>query len=222
VLAVALTAVMMTTPVRLTRAQAMAAPAADSSVMTDALTAIQPTLGGVNQAVSSVEVRRWKVPGDVKDTTTSDIQSIQRDLSSTLPGLVSQAQANPGAVAPAFAVYRNIDALYDVLLRVTETATLAGSQQEASKLESARADLQTRRSQLGNAILTTATTQDTNVVQLRASLEAAKQTAAAAQAVPKKIVVNDGPESTPVKTTHRKKPAAKPATATPAAATTPQ
>jgi hypothetical protein len=173
-----------------------------------------PTLSGVNLAVSGVDVHRWKVPGEVKDTTTSDIQSIQRDLSGTLPSLVSQAQAAPGAIAPAFAVFRNLDALYDVLLRVTETATLAGSQQEAAHLESARAELQTRRSQLGTALQATAASQDTSVVQLRTALQTARQTAASTQAAPKKIVVNDGPDVTPAKTVHKKKPttpAAKPA-----------
>ena len=38
------------------------------------------------------------------------------------------ATANgPAALSPAFAVFRNLDALYDVMLRVTETAGLAGS-----------------------------------------------------------------------------------------------
>ena len=42
---------------------------------------------------------------------------MQRDLTSTLPGLLTQAEASGPAVAlPAFAVFRNLDALYDVLL----------------------------------------------------------------------------------------------------------
>jgi hypothetical protein len=162
-------------------------------------------------AVTSVEVHRWKVPGDVKDTTTADIQSIVRDLASTLPGLVAQAQASPASIAPAFAVYRNIDALYDVLLRVTETATLAGSQQEAQRLESARADLQTRRSQLGNALLSSATTQDLNVVQLKNSLAQMSRPAVSAPDAPKKIIVTDGPATASSRASHKKK-SSKPAT----------
>ncbi len=204
-----------------TLAQAPVPPGADVSAMSDALNALQPTLSGVNLAVTSVEVHRWKVPGDVKDTTNSDIQSIVRDLSSTLPGLVSQAQATPASIAPAFAVYRNIDALYDVLLRVTETATLAGSQQEAGRLESARADLQTRRSQLGNALLSSAVAQDSNVVQLKTSLATmSRLTTPATADGPRKIVVNDGPAPSAAKTTHKKKtikPASSSSSAAPAA-----
>jgi hypothetical protein len=195
------------------------APAnATSSVLADALGSLQPTMTSVNSALASVDVHRWKVPGDVKDQTASDIQSIQRDIDGSLPGLISQAQASPSAVGPSFAVFRNIDALYDVLLRVTETATLAGSEQEANHLESARADLQTRRRQLGDALLSSATAQDATVTQLRASLDAARQSAnPAATAGPKKVVVDDGPAGA-TKPAHKKKvvkpstPAAAPAT----------
>jgi len=192
---------------------ASAAPTADAAAneaaLKDALSALQPTLAEVSSAVSNVELRRWKAPGEVKDTTASDIQSIQKDLNGTLPGLVTSAQGASGAVAPAFAVFRNIDALYDVMLRVTETATLAGSQQEAGRLEAARADLQTRRRQLGDALMNTAAAQDTNVIQLRSSLAAFRSAAAAptTPGTPRKIVVNDGPDTAKAKPAHKRKPA---------------
>ena len=183
--------------------------------MTDALNTLQPLLGQVNNALSSVDARRWKTPNDVRDQTASDIQSIQRDLNGTLPGLVSSAQSAPGSIAPAFAVFRNIDALYDVLLRITETATLAGSQQEATRLEQVRSDLQSRRNQLGNAILSSATAQDANVTSLQSALRAANSAASAA-AAPKKVVVNDGPDSA-AKPVKKRKPAAAAKAAVPAA-----
>lgn len=193
--------------------------AAPQLAMTDALNTLQPLLAEVNSALSSVDARRWKAPGDVRDQTASDIQSIQRDLNGTLPGLLSTAQSAPGSIAPAFAVFRNIDALYDVLLRITETATLAGSQQEATKLEQVRSDLQSRRSQLGTAILSSATAQDANVTNLQTSLRAANNASAAA--APKKIVVNDGPDSA-AKPVKKRKPAAATKPAAPAPPTTPQ
>ncbi len=57
---------------------------------------------------------------------------------------------NPAALSPAFAVFRNLDALYDVLLRVTETAALAGSGSDAGSLEDARAGLEDGRGKLGS------------------------------------------------------------------------
>jgi hypothetical protein len=176
--------------------------------LTDSLTAIQPLLSQVNLAVSSVDVRHWKAPGDTRDTTTADVQSIQKDLNQTLPGLIDRAVNSPGAISPAFAVYRNIDALYDVLLRITETATLAGTTSEADRLEQVRAQLQARRSQLGNAILNSSAAQDNDIVQLRTARAAAPVVSPSATA-PKKIVVNDGPDSS-AKPVRKKKPAANP------------
>ena len=189
-------------------ASAQNAPTPSQLGMQDALNAIQPLLSKVNLAASSVDVHHWKAPSDVRDTTTSDVQSIQRDLNVTLPDLLTKAQASPGAIAPSFAVFRNIDALYDVLLRITETATLAGTQSEADRLEQVRAELQARRAQLGNAILISATSQDTDVVQLRNSLAAAPRVPAASTA-PKRIVVDDGP-TTSTKASRKKKAATPP------------
>jgi hypothetical protein len=198
---------------------AFAQSAASTNALTDALSTIQPTLANVDTALSGVELRKWKAPGDVKETTASDIQSIQKDINGTLPALVNESQAAPNAIGPAFAVFRNIDALYDVLLRVTETATLAGSQQEAARLEQVRSDLQTRRSQLGNALFASATAQDASVVQLRTSLDAATRTMAThtSTATAKKVVVDDGPEAT-VKPVHKRKP--RPTQPAPSAAAT--
>ncbi len=65
----------------------------------------------------------------------------------TLPGLIDPGRGalGAGALSPAFAVFRNLDALYDVLLRVTETAALAGSASDAASLEDARAGLEDGR-----------------------------------------------------------------------------
>jgi len=79
----------------------------------------------VGQSLSGISIRRWKAPNEVKSAADQDVASIQRDLSGTLATLMDQADAAPGSVPAAFAVYRNVDALYDTLLRVVLTANLA-------------------------------------------------------------------------------------------------
>lgn len=166
---------------------------------------VRPAIGQVSQTVTGVNVSRWKAPNDVKDSTQQDLNSIQRDLNSTLPGLLDASTANPTAVGPAFAVYRNIDALYDVLLRVAETATLAGSQADAGRLQEALNQLQSARTAFGNSILQAASARDTEVVQLRTAVAHAAQAAPAP--APQKIVVDDGPASKPAPPKRKKKPA---------------
>src|ERR1700678_219635 len=75
----------------------------------------------------------------------------------------------PGALSPSFAVFRNLDALYDVLLRVTETAALAGSGSDAGSLEDARAGLEDGRGKLGTWLLQSIGNQDAQIVHLQAA-----------------------------------------------------
>jgi electron transfer flavoprotein alpha subunit len=145
-------------------------------------------------------VQKWKAPGDVRQTAAADVDSMQRDLSGTLPSLVSAAQASLSKMSPAFAVYRNVDALYDVLLRVSETAQLAGSN-DARRLEDERSELESTRTQLGTALVQATQAQDNEVVQLH------NAAAAAAQAAPPstKTVVDDGPPAKPKSTRRTRK-----------------
>lgn len=168
---------------------------------------LRPALANVQTAITNLNVGRWKAPNDIRATTQEDVNSMQRDLNTTLPPLLAQADAaatanGPGALSPAFAVFRNLDALYDVLLRVTETAGLAGSAADASNLEDARAGLEDGRAKLGSWLLQAISAQDAQVAHLQAPAAAKPP---AAPPPPTKIVVNDGPDTTKP---HKKKPPA--------------
>jgi hypothetical protein len=194
---------------------AQVAPAAPTSAQTlaqaattlgDSLQQMSATLDRLQHALASLTVSRWKAPGDVRQTTQSDVDSMQRDLNNTLPPLVTQAKANPAQLAPVFSVYRNVDALYDVLLRVSETAQLAGAANDIRVLEEQRAALESSRTQLGTALLQSAQAQDAEVTRLRT---AGSPPPAATPAA--KTVVDDGPTTrakASTKKTH--KPAATP------------
>jgi hypothetical protein len=189
------------------------APAPAGSVVAN----LRPALANVQTAISGLSISHWKAPSATRAATEQDVASMQRDLSTTLPGLMTQAEgaSGSGALSPSFAVFRNLDALYDVLLRVTETAALAGPGSDASSLEDARAGLEDARSNLGAWLLQSMSAQDAQVVRLLA----APPRPAAPPPAPTKIVVNDGPDTTTKP--HKKKPASNPAT-TPAPTPAPQ
>jgi hypothetical protein len=169
------------------------------------MTSLRPALANVQTAVANLGVAHWKVSAEIRSATQQDVTSMQRDLTTTLPGLMVQADASPAALSPAFAVFRNLDALYDVLLRVTETAALAGSGADAVNLEDVRAQLEDGRAKLGAWLLQSISAQDAQVVRLQAQ---ASHPAAAAAPQPAKIVVDDGPETPKPR---KKKPAPTPA-----------
>jgi hypothetical protein len=180
--------------------------------------ALRPVLSQVGEAIAGLNVPRWKAPGEVRTVTQRDIDSIQRDLSTTLPPLMQKANTPPASAAAYFAVYRNIDALYDVLLRVSETAVLAGSQNDATTTQAALSSLETARHNLGDAILAVAESQEQELGNLRAA-EAARAAAVLVAPVPAtKTVVDDGPATTPKPAPRKaKKKAATPPPAAPAA-----
>lgn len=171
---------------------------------------LHPALSQVSQTVASLNISRWKAPGEVRGATQQNVDSIQRDLNNTLPGLLSAADAAPGSVSAVFPVYRNIDALYDVLLRVSQTAMLAAPPNEANSVTDALTKLESARADLGNSILNASKSTEAEVVKLQTAI---KQAAAAPPpAPPKTTVVNDGPATTTPK--RKKKPAAQPSGST--------
>ncbi|HZY62397.1 MAG TPA: hypothetical protein VFE38_07715 [Edaphobacter sp.] len=171
---------------------------------------LQPTLSRISQVIASLNISHWKAPNEVRAATQQNADSIQRDMSGTLPGLLATADTDPSRVSAVFPVYRNIDALYDVLLRVSETAGLAAPQREMSDIHDALQQLESARTNLGNAIFTLAKNNEAATIKLQAIVEQQAAAARATTTPAKTTVIDDGP----VKTTTRKKKK-KPATSAP-------
>jgi hypothetical protein len=179
------------------------APAATPPAGFD-MSTLRPALAKVQTAIGNLSIARWKVPGATRSASEADVASMQRDLSGTLPGLISQVESSgPGVLSPSFAVFRNVDALYDVLLRVTGTAALANAPGDASSLDEARAGLEDARGKLGSWLLQSIGSQDTEIARLKAP-----PPAPAAAPPPTKTVIEDGPANAK---TRKKKPAPAPA-----------
>ena len=63
---------------------------------------LRPALANVQTAIGNVSIAHWKASGATRSATQQDIASMQRDLNTTLPGLMSQAEAGPAALSPSF------------------------------------------------------------------------------------------------------------------------
>jgi hypothetical protein len=129
---------------------------------------LQPALESLQQALLVAHPDRWKAPGAVTAESAADIGSIQRDLNNTLPGLLTTADS--GAVAQLVPAYRNVDALYDVLVRVTQTAVLAAPAPQSTALQQATAKLQQARFAYGDLLDSAAQTQDRRLRDVQARL----------------------------------------------------
>lgn len=178
-------------------AQAPATPAAPPSTL------LRPALNAVSKAVNSLKADRWK-RGSVRDEATEDMGSILTDIQVHLPPLMSDADAAPTLVSRQVPVARNVDALYDVLLRVYDAARVAGPGDQVDALQQALATLSKARLALYDRMTQDSTAQEKQSADLRATVQ--KQTAQMA-------TTQQPPAPCP---TPKKKKAAKPAAGTPA------
>lgn len=185
---------------------AVAAPSATPSAV------LRQALDSVRQALAILRPDRWKAPAQVDSESASDIGSIQRDLDNTLPQLLSAADAAPGSTAQLLPAYRNVDALYDVLVRVTQTAVLSAPPQQSVALQQATASLQQGRRDLGDMVDAAAQSQDRQFHQVQVQLRTLQNTP------PPPAPVCPPPPTPAKKPKPRARPKPKPA---PAAATVP-
>jgi hypothetical protein len=158
-------------------AQTPAAPQAPAAAKTDTAgkapsALLQPGLDGVKVALDGLHVDKWKVPGAMKEETTNNLGSIRRDIDSGLPPLLTAADSAPDSIAKVMPAYRNVEALYDVVLRVSGVARLAAPSQESAALAQALGSLEDGRRALGERVQNASVTQEKQMSDLRAQLKA--------------------------------------------------
>jgi hypothetical protein len=117
-------------------------------------------------AADAADVGRWKLRKDMKDGIVNDLQSIRNDLDVVLPPLLDKAQANPDSVPDALAVYRNVNALYDVMLRVSEAGMYANGM-GSEQMSDALVELATARTTLERTTIEVAASQRAALIQLQ-------------------------------------------------------
>ena len=197
----------------LVRAQvAPAAPAGPAPTSTPAVasSSLQPSLAGLQRTLGTLDVEKWKLPRPARDEARRNVDSIRQDMSATLPPLMTAADAAPGSVPAEFAMLRNVDALYDVALRLSATAMVAAPATQATALDQALGDLAQARRSLADRTAADATAQEHSAAELQGKLRAS-----AAPVCP----TSPPPPTEPKSRAKRAKPRPKP---TPAPPTSPQ
>ena len=166
-----------------------------------------------------LRIERWKTDTAYKRQALGNVDSIQRNLQEALPEIVSQLRAAPEDVPASFKLYRNLDALYDVLGSIVESTGAFGSKDDLQSLANDLNGFENTRKQMAERIESLSSAKEAEIVRLRADLKTARAAAAATPPpAPKKIIIDDNePAKKPVK----KKPAAKPKTTTTPAAPNP-
>jgi hypothetical protein len=159
--------------------------------------------------LAKLRIERWKTDGNSKKQVLANVDSIQRNLEGALPAIIAQLRAQPEDLPTSFKLYRNLDALYDVVGSVVEGTGAFGSKDDFQSLSNDLTTFEGTRKQLAQRIESLSLAKEAEIVRLRADLKTAQ--AAIPAPAPKKTVVddNEAPKKPAVK---KKKPVAKPTT----------
>jgi hypothetical protein len=179
---------------------------------------LRPSLDELQTSLASLKLDKWK-KGTVREEAEANVASIQHDLDTNLPPLLSASDTSPGAVSTAIPLLKHLDAVYDVLLRVEEAARVSAPGDQIDTLQKALLKLSSARLALDDQLQTVAATQEKQVVELQTAIK----TQQAAQAAHVAQAAAAPPAPCKVTPAHKKKPATTPAkkTTPPAPATGP-
>jgi hypothetical protein len=174
------------------------------------LSQLQQTSQNIQSDLKNTRIEKWKTDGATKRQAVTDVDSIQRNLQTTLPDTIAQLNNSPEDLTASFKLYRNLDALYDVFGSVAELAGAFGSKDEFQNLDNDLNGLKNARRAFAERMQKLTAAKEDELTRLRAQV---KTLTAAPPAPPKKIVLDD--------TEPPKKPTAKKKTTKPKPADTP-
>jgi len=161
---------------------------ASVSELNSILAQLQQTVQSMQSNLQQARIERWRTDSATKRQTLADVESIQRNLQSTLPETIAQLNNSPEDLGISFKLYRNLDALYSVCGSVAESAGAFGSKDEFQGLDNDLNGLKSVRRAFGDRVQKLAASKEDELSRLRAQV---KTLTAAPPPPPKKIVVDD-------------------------------
>ncbi|HUA15799.1 MAG TPA: hypothetical protein VMG31_10890 [Verrucomicrobiae bacterium] len=181
---------------------------ASVSELNTMLSNLETTSKQAQTDLTRLRIERWKTDNGTKKQILANVDSIQRNLQDALPEIIGKLRAAPGDVPPTFRLYRNLDALYDVLGNVVEATGAFGSKDDFQALTNDLSSFEETRKGIAGRIETLASSKEAEIVRLRTELKTAEAEIPATP--PKKIVIDDTqPQKKPAPA--KKKKPAKPA-----------
>ena len=196
--------------------QSSAVSYASVSQLNGLLSQLEAASKSTQADLAKLRIERWKTDGGSKKRSLADADSVQRNLQNALPEMIAQLRNAPEDLPATFKLYRNLDALYDVMSSVVESTGAFGSKDDLQALSNDLSSFEGTRKQLAERVQNLAASKEQEIVRLRSDLKTAQ--AAIPAEPPKKIVVDDNePAKKPAvkKKPAAKKPAAPATTATP-------
>jgi hypothetical protein len=156
--------------------------AASSGAASGDLGRLQAFASQSAQLIAALHIEKWKVNGAARSTAQANADSLHRNLTDVLPGLIESARANPTDVNAQFKLYRDVNALYEVLDGVTESSRIFGQKGQYESLSAQLRTLGSVRRNLGEGLEDLTASTQSELQQLRAEHKNDQQKLAMAEA----------------------------------------
>jgi hypothetical protein len=167
------------------------------SDLTAILQQVQQATGSANLDIAKLRIEKWKTDAEQKKQLLQIAESLQKNISNAVPGLINDVQSSKGGALSTFKLYHNLNVLYEFMSGLADAAGSLGKREEYEPLAGDAAAIDTARQNLS-----------AYVEQAVGRLEAASRTAASpntaqaqkATVVPgKKVIIDDEDSPRPKK-----------------------
>lgn len=178
--------------------QPVASVSAASPELDELLQQTEKLASDIDLDLGKLKVGRWRADSASKRQAEGNIDSLQRNLTAALPQFISAVRTAPRDTAANFRLYRNLNALTDVLNSVTESAGAFGPRDQFENLNEDFNHLDSLRTAMGRRVEALADAQTLELARLRQQLHANPQS------IPGKVVVDDNAPATKSKSSRKK------------------
>jgi hypothetical protein len=124
---------------------------------------VQKAALATNGDLGKLRIEKWKTDAEQKDQLQKMSDSIQRNLTNAIPGLIGDIQNSHGNVSATFKLYHNITIVYEYLTSLTDAAGVLGKKEEYEPLAADAAALDSARENLSTYIQQQATSYESRV-----------------------------------------------------------
>ena len=113
---------------------------------------VQQATSSANVNIGKLRIEKWKTDSQQKQQMQQVADSLQKNISNAVPGLISDVQTSRGGVLASFKLYHNLNVVYEFLSSMAEAAGAFGKKEEYQPLEGDATALDTVRQNLSTYI----------------------------------------------------------------------
>jgi hypothetical protein len=98
--------------------------------------------------IGRLRIEKWKADFDQKRQSQEVAESLQKNITNAVPGMISAVQASKGSVLTSFKLYHNLNVVYENLIYLADVTGSLGKREEFEPLNADIAALEAARKNL--------------------------------------------------------------------------